>query len=103
LTEARRLADAGKLPEARQVLTTTIERIQASPTHADPLCASLVEDLQRARNEMVDRAQYHSVGTKWMCQMESNHMQQRGHAVYSNARQAQMKSAVSSPYPAQWT
>merc|ERR1712154_56652 len=64
MAQASKLADTGKLAEARKVLTSAQEHIKKSKSNKDEYCVNLVKDMEKIQSNMVDRSAYRSKGAK---------------------------------------
>eukprot|EP01116_Phalansterium_solitarium_P018042 TRINITY_DN4623_c0_g1_i3.p1 TRINITY_DN4623_c0_g1~~TRINITY_DN4623_c0_g1_i3.p1 ORF type:complete len:575 (-),score=165.99 TRINITY_DN4623_c0_g1_i3:393-2117(-) len=77
LDQAKRAADAGRFDEARAVLRSAVQAIEASGSAANPLCRRLVDELNECLAELVDTKAYTVTGTRKMANYASSHWQQR--------------------------
>lgn len=100
LRTAQASAKAGRLDEARRGLEEAAEAISASPlaVQGDALCLALIADLRDCLKDMRHQAEYRSIGSKKMLNLEMGHGQQRSANTkslecYTNTMQMTMKSA----------
>jgi len=66
MTEARKLADAGNLDQAKQLLTNTVKTLKASTSAEDVQIKEYIHDLEEAHTDMVNRETYKAAGAKKM-------------------------------------
>merc|ERR1712228_1164805 len=101
MEQANALAKSGKLADARKVLTTAQEHIKKSKTNKDEYCVSLVEDMSKIQNNMVDRSAYRARGAKMMSsnmqvqqmQRSTNSSAYKSQSRYESSAKRKMKSA----------
>lgn len=97
---APNLCNDGKFKDAQELIKTTVISIQNSVSAADPICKSLVQDLQTCASRLVDRTSYESSGKAYAMQQQQQHWGQRATYstsspsadMYSNAQSAQWAS-----------
>lgn len=91
MEQANKLADSGKLVDARKVLSSAQDHIKKSKTNKDEYCVNLVADIEKIQSNMVDRSAYRSKGAKMMSMNCQSHMMERG--TNSSAYSSQAKYA----------
>jgi len=96
LTQARIIADSGKLENARQLLQITIKEIGLSPSCSTEESVALVKDLEQCLLLMKEKSEYHSVGQKKMQMKEQSHHHQRAQEKESTQYQIKEKCAMRS-------
>merc|ERR1712129_91762 len=77
MEEADKLAETGKLDEARKVLTKAQAQIKTSKSKENKFSQALVTDMQRIQDNMRSARQYTNTGSKMMKMNKSSHMMQR--------------------------
>lgn len=77
---ARQAAHEGKLIEARERLTSEIQRLSVSPVteKGDPLCVGLLSNLKECLKYVQEEHLYRDSGSKTMANMQHMHQKQRG-------------------------
>ena len=99
MAQANKLADSGKLAEARKVLTSAQEHIKKSKTKKNEYCVSLVNDMEKIQSNLVDRSTYRSKGAKMismncqsqMMQRSTNSTAYQSQAMYQSKSKSAMK------------
>merc|ERR1712130_356966 len=92
MAQASKLADTGKLAEARKVLTNAQEHIKKSKSNKDEYCVNLVKDMEKIQSNMVDRSAYRSKGAKMMSMNCQSQMMQRSTNSTAYASQSKYES-----------
>jgi len=92
MAQASKLADTGKLAEARKVLTSAQEHIKKSKSNKDEYCVNLVKDMEKIQSNMVDRSAYRSKGAKMMSMNCQSQMMQRSTNSTAYASQSKYES-----------
>jgi len=77
LIKAKQLADQGSLEPARELVRSTIKRIQESPSGNEIYCQGLLVDLQDCLSGMKDKQMYTTSGCYSISSKASSHTQQR--------------------------
>ncbi|CAE7172679.1 YAF9 [Symbiodinium pilosum] len=102
LEAARREGDRGSLQEARQLLEDASQILGASPLvqSGDPVCLGLLSDLRDCMDDLRNRQQYMTMGSKKMAMISRKHGRQRACNVgpddavsYTNAMQKETRAA----------
>ena len=91
MENADKLASKGNLKDARNLLDKTSNDIINSKTGKTTFATSLVNDMNRCKNNLKDQNQYLKQGTKMLRMNVQSHQQQR--SVQSNNWGAQMQYA----------
>merc|ERR1712109_291244 len=97
--EAEKLAQSGKLEDARNVLSTAELTIKGSKSNNSAFCMNLVQDMGAIRSNM-DHASFQNQGSQQLAQMQQCQQMQRSFActqsaslqVYSTASRDQMRT-----------
>merc|ERR550532_3807772 len=101
MEQADKLAKSGNLADARKLLSSAQEKIKKSKTNKDEYCVSLVEDMSKIQNNMVDRSAYRARGAKMMSsnmqvqqmQRSTNSSAYKSQSRYESSAKRKMKSA----------
>jgi hypothetical protein len=101
MTEAKKLGDANKYAEAREILDKAINQIKASVSANETFVQELIQSLNLAKDGLKDSRQYAAYGTYALATMSTAHYQQRATTTApsyqtTNRRRLQM-SYYSSP------
>jgi hypothetical protein len=102
LDSSSKLADKGKLPEARGVLQKAIAALEASPTAKYDSVIGLVESMNHALTGLVEQRTWETRGRKMNANISTGYHQQRANPMseqlgmrgYSNFKKSKMKKAM---------
>jgi len=85
MLEAEKLAQSGKLKDARNVLTKAESTIKGSKSNNSAFCMNLVQDMGTIRSNMVDHATFQNQGSQQLAQMQQCQQMQRSFASTQSA------------------
>jgi hypothetical protein len=91
---ARKLADAGKLQEAKDVLNKAIARLESSISSKDAATKANVDDLKLLLGTLKDKQEYSTRGNKMMNQMYFAKHEQRSNSDWQTEANAEEEMSV---------
>jgi len=97
MVEARALADASKIDQAKVLLTDTITKLKSTISAEDKQTLEYIKDLNDAHGDMVSKEQYHQIGSKKMMWKEQKMGKQRA-AADSDEMDLMMKKKMKMAY-----